>query len=140
MKYLFILIIIFMILNKKIESFNNFSNNIFIKCCRYFGCSHEICYNYLINSSRNPLNRNVVRDNSLGSYPNKIYDNKYNYISPHILNSPKYLILHKRFKGKNKWSYYANNNNKLVKLKDYDNIKSENIKYILFNNKKYYFS
>jgi hypothetical protein len=142
MKYLLIFILILvLILNRKIENFRNFSTKLYHKCCKYFGCSNPICYNYLINNSpNNPLKRNVTRLNRLGSYPNKIYDNKYNYISPHILNSPNYLVLHKRFTNKNNWSYYVNNKNKLVKLSDYDNIKSEDIKFILYKNKRYYFN
>jgi len=142
MRYLFIFILILiLILNRKVENFRNFSTKLYIKCCKYFGCNNPICYNYLINNSpRNPLNRNILRNNTLGKYPNVIYDNKYNYINPDILNSNKYLILHKRFKSKNKWSYYINKNNKLIKLTDYDDIESKNIRYILYNNKKYYFN
>ena len=142
MKYLFIFVLVLvLILNRKVENFRDFSTKLYIKCCKYFGCNNPICYNYLINNSpNNPLNRNVVRRNRLGMYPNKIYDYKYNYINPDILNSPNYLVLHKRFKSKNKWSYYVNKNNKLIKLKDYDDIDSKNISFILYNNKKYYFN
>jgi len=142
MKYLFIFILILvLILNRKIENFRDISTKLYFRCCKYFGCDNPICYNYLINNTPyKPLNRNINRRNEFGKYGELLYNNKNNYISPQILNSPNYLILHKRFKSKNRWSYYVNNKNKLIKLKDYDNIKTENIKYVIYNNKKYYFN
>jgi hypothetical protein len=134
-------LILILIFYKKIEKFNNITDSLYIKCCKHFGCNNPICYNYLINNSKNynPLNRNITRNNLLGIYPNKIYDNKYNYINPILLNSTNYLVLHKRFNRKNKWSYYVNKNNKLIKLKEYNDIKEKNIKYIKYDGKKYYF-
>ena len=87
----------------------------------------------------NPLNRNNLRNNKLGEYPNKINDNKYNYINPILLNSPNYLVLHRRFYNTKKWSYFVNVKNKLYKLKKYDNLKPEDIKFIEYKNRNYYF-
>ena len=140
MKLLFIFILIMIIiLQKKIENFN-VADNLYKKCCDHFGCDNPICYNYLIyNSKYNPLARNTLRNVSLGEYPNEINDNKYNHINPILLNSPNYLVLHRRFYSRNKWSYFINKNNKLIKVKKYDNIEPKNIKYIKYNNNKYYF-
>ena len=101
MKFLIIfLLILVLIINKKRENFNNISNNLYFKCRKYLGDDNPICYNYLINNTPyNPLKRNILRNKILGIYPNKINDNKYNYIKPSILNDAALLIIEPIFLG-----------------------------------------